>query len=544
MIISQFERSLPVRFCFIRLLIGLLLFVFSGGRALAQVNLPKDQADKIQSILEGAAGKSADEQIKALVEVSNQLSSISTGPDELAEAAAVLDFERDRLEVFSENWDGLLDRIKNIENPSTRAQTLRELRESLLRPATQALDHISQNGITGEEAESLVKLVRAVSKAFDDVRDARPFPERGTLDGSSSALSRFLGKAKGVLEVWQASKDPDAKKLISAFRDILGSIQQKAFGVSQVSPIKALDIPLAVAGSIVGTTAEVTKNVSKSLNLLADAIDRGDERSIGLLSESLQNVERSARNYGRNMFDAMADRLIAKLPLIRTVKDWVSGSEPEYCEVRKTDTFSPRGTRGPTSYIKCFWIDAFGNSVKPPHAGEGRGDTQFSKVKLHPGAVEPSGRYGGTKGCGYIWSGTWAITWKIGFPPVKCSSLTFEPFTSYEVTIRATSYGKLTLTTPEGSDKYRASFTILTSAGELVTSIRSNPPVYDKNGVVLSAGSYRIVYGNAPYFYGKPVPPALKNFEYEVVVQSGEVAEVVLPSLRCPSRNAGCTRER
>jgi len=523
-----------VAVCQVLSLLLFLLCVSTGAEA--QKGLPDDEAKKLESVLSTASNGSVDEQIKALSEAAALMRQYAEGDPNLQAVTGLLEFERDRLEILGNKFEALVEKIKTEKDPNARRLALRELRQSLLWPATYMMQLLAEDGITAKEAGKLLKLAEAVSKAVDDLKDAREFSEKASLTGSTSSLTRFLTVAKGIANFIAVTSDPDANKAMSTFRDLIGSIdlKVKGLGVKTVNPLKAFEYPAAVTAAQLQVVNEGFEAATESMNLVGDLIENDDPATRRQLNESIEKVKKtlSQKNFGNAMKDAIVDRFVSKLPLLRSLINWYGDGGSEFCELRKTGTITK--TFGPLSRVQCKVFDALGKALAPWKRNE------YKQVKLHPSAVEyreKTGYYGINNdlcsGSMDVWAGTWSISWGNDYfnPPLSCGNLTFEPYAAYELIVKGTNYGRLVLVTPEGSDSYSYQFSVLSSDGYLVTSVYPNQKTHSYSDI--PPGKYTIKYGGDPNpYYGIPV--AIKNAKYsDVEIKAGKVTTLVLPKLRC-----------
>lgn len=220
--------------------------------------------------------------------------------------------------------DGLSRRLNEVTAATSveqKREALIEIRYELLQRAGNLAQVLTPNNSTREDASNLLSALVVASKAADDVRDPSVF------GGKASGITSLLNRANTLSNFAGAIQDPDAKRVVSSFRGTIGEIQGKLahLGVSMPNPIKAFDLAFDGTASYMQVTREGLLQSTEAMKTVTAAIE-GDPNAERRLPEQLSKLGNtlSQQNYGRAMANSMLDRLVDRIPFVRSLAKWTA----------------------------------------------------------------------------------------------------------------------------------------------------------------------------------------------------------------------------
>lgn len=289
------------------------LFAGLSGGVVAQGETPFETPEDLTT----ADAGTREERQQASRRVLELLSRNAASAEEAAAVAGMLELSLDR-EAFADRPLGpLLDRVSASEDPTDRQKAWLELRDALCERTAHIVRGMHAAEIGPAEAERLLRLAKYTLMAFDDARDPNP------MTGRSSALTRLLTSLHGVAAATKGIQDQKASDLMEAFRDIVSQCSRKAYGETVRNPAQAFEIPAAVAAAIIDHNRKGLEEITSVLDRLPAAMD-GDPEALKAMLEGSKRVEQviSGEAYGRAIWDAMSDRIVARIPFVRTLAAW------------------------------------------------------------------------------------------------------------------------------------------------------------------------------------------------------------------------------
>jgi len=265
--------------------------------------------------------------------VVNKLHPHTEDDEELGAALRAIDIARQQESLLNVDLDRYIDRIREAESEDAREKALVDLQDAMFRNASHFVKLATIGDIDIHDARRVSNVVKYGVQAFDDLRDRNLLHYAAKGGGESSGLQDFLNVAYGVTALAEGVEDRDAQRILSGMRNTLGQLAVKApryfrtstsFANAAPSPLAAiLDLPASVSATIPQVSREGYKKSSEALNHVADAIG-GDEEALRKAVETSKEIKPilSRENYGEAMVDAAKNRLIDRVPFLRTIVTW------------------------------------------------------------------------------------------------------------------------------------------------------------------------------------------------------------------------------
>ncbi len=272
------------------------------------------------SAVNDAAERPRAAQLELMGQIVGLLAPHGEADHDVAIGASVIDLERDRQELLDDRLEDYLERIRDAVDETERARAWRELRQEMLERSTHFMRNLASSEIEVEDARRLLQVVKYGSQAVDDLKDLSP---KG---GATSEYTRFLNYAHGVAALAEGVENEDARVIMAGLRDTVGTMEKSvgALGVSVPSSTAAiLDMPGEVVASMIDVSREGLDQATETMEHIAAGLD-GDEAALRRAVESSRRIEEilASENYGRAMESALTDRVIDKIPFLRTIVAW------------------------------------------------------------------------------------------------------------------------------------------------------------------------------------------------------------------------------
>lgn len=227
-----------------------------------------------------------------------------------------MEFQAELLRLEDESMATSANKAVSATTRAERDRNLDILRAALIERAAAIMQSIAQPNMSVQDAKRISDIAKYASQALDDINDP------SILGGASSAYTKLLNRLNGIASLAQAVQDPEARSILSGLRGTIGTIDKKLkdLGVSAGNPMKAFDIPAEIAGAMVDTSRKAMDQTSAALQDIAKAIG-GDTEALARMPGHSQRIEQtlSPRTYGQAMLKAMADRVVDRIPFVRTL---------------------------------------------------------------------------------------------------------------------------------------------------------------------------------------------------------------------------------
>ena len=91
-----------------------------------------------------------------------------------------------------------------------------------------------------------------------------------------------------------------------------------------------MDIPGEVAAAMINNTRKGWDQTNEAMSELNDAIS-GDPQALDRLENISRDLQKtlSPKAYGESMLNAIKNRIVDKVPFVRTLVNWFSGSDDD-----------------------------------------------------------------------------------------------------------------------------------------------------------------------------------------------------------------------
>lgn len=237
-----------------------------------------------------------------------------------------MEFQSELLRLESESMAAAANSATSAKSRAERARNLDILRAALIERSAAIMQNIAQPNMSVQDAKRLSEIAKYASQALDDINDP------SILGGASTAYTKLLNRLNGVASLEQAVQDPEARSILSGLRGTIGTIDKKLkdLGVSAGNPMKAFDIPAEIAGAMVDNSRQAMDQTSAALQDIAKAIG-GDAQALARMSGHSQRIQEtlSPKTYGQAMFKAMTDRVVDRIPFVRTLAKLFASPTPK-----------------------------------------------------------------------------------------------------------------------------------------------------------------------------------------------------------------------
>jgi len=273
-----------------------------------------------QTAVNAAAEMPRAARLRLMGRIAGLLAPHAEADGDIAVGAALIDLERDRQEMLDDKLEIYLDKIRDAPDETQHAKAWRRLRMEMLQRSAHFMRNLNNEEITEADARRLLEIVKYGSQAVDDLKDLSP------QGGATSELTRFLTYAHGVAALAEGVENPDARMIMEGLRDTVGTVEKKIrhLGVSMPSPVVSIiDIPGEVAASMIDVSRDGLDQATDTMKHIEAGLD-GDKEALARAAESSKKIEKilSSENYGKAMAEAMTDRIIDKIPFLRTIVAW------------------------------------------------------------------------------------------------------------------------------------------------------------------------------------------------------------------------------
>lgn len=244
----------------------------------------------------------------------------SPGMDQ-RELVHFLKLQESYLAIDPDGLSGWASKVRAAASVEQKREALIEIRYELLQRAGSLARVLTPNNVTSDDASKLLSALKVASQAIDDIRDPSIF------GGKASGITTILNRASALSDFAGAIQDPDAKKVVSSFNGTVGAIQGKIgrLGVSIPNPIKAFDFAFGVSTAQMQVVREGMLQSTDALNDVTAAIG-GDPNAEKRLQEHVSRLGNtlSQENMGKAMANSMLDRLVDRIPFVRSLAKWTT----------------------------------------------------------------------------------------------------------------------------------------------------------------------------------------------------------------------------
>lgn len=169
---------------------------------------------------------------------------------------------------------------------------------------------------TAEESAKIFKLAKNLSYFRDDVTN----PEGAIQGNSKSQATKLLSVLFGWASIERAAQDRDGNLLMSGVRN-LAAPAGKDVGLSTF-----LDIPGSIAAGMTDITKDGYLQSADALSAVTEAMQNdGDPAALERAIAKSREVENtlSQKNYSAAIEKAITDRIVDKVPFVRSVFSWL-----------------------------------------------------------------------------------------------------------------------------------------------------------------------------------------------------------------------------
>ena len=506
-------------------------------KASAQTRLSDDDSFQINRNLEDAVTGTVDQGIRSLDDSAAILAPYAKRDSGLNAVKDLFGLERDRRTVYGSEFRNLFNESRNGDSPEARRSALLKAKMELIRPASDLMQMAASDGISADEAQKMLSLAKSVAQAVDDLADERDFGEKGSFEGAKSALQKFLTIASGIAGLKKGIADGEANQLMAAFRDTIGQIalKLKELGLETTNPLAAFEYPAALTAAQVQVVKEGFDRVTDAVELMGDVINNDTPEARQRLLRAVERVEEtlSPQNFARSLITAAIDRTADRLPFVRTFRNLLGPSGPDFCELKKVSEYPKQGRFEPTATVNCRVYDPLGNELV---------GTTYDKVTLvSPDPLTRNKRnlthtY---NGCGEIWAGTWNFSFtleqRFGFyPAISCGDLKLDPYYNYELIVAGDKYGRLVLARAAGpGDDINIPFDLIDSSGNIVAVIITDG-YKQETYFNVAPGTYRVRYRAEESRYNNDrLNKEIQDTDFEnVKISAGKVTRLTLPVVK------------
>ena len=277
-------------------------------------NKAQEQAKKMVSSLfnenQEQQPKDLDDLIKSLDE--------STSQEHQDLANTLRQMQKNR--KLSDNWnvDELLDALNSETDPNKRKNLFTDVFDQILEAATQFTEMTSVDELSIEDGERISNSLKYGATLLDDLDDPTGLSDGSKLTGALTAVHGLTALASGT-------KNRDAEKIMDGVRDTLATA-----GLDKTPIGAVVDIPGEVAAAMINNTRKGWDQTNEAMSELNNAIS-GDPQALDRLENISRDLQKtlSPKAYGESMLNAIKNRIVDKVPFVRTLVNWFSGSDDD-----------------------------------------------------------------------------------------------------------------------------------------------------------------------------------------------------------------------
>jgi hypothetical protein len=295
---------------------------------------PKEQAiEQAGQWVQAAADKPGKVRLLTAEKVVNKLYPHGEDDEELGAAVTAIDIAREQESLLNVDLDRYINTVREAETEDALDKALADLQDVMFRNASHFVKLTALGELDVEDARRISNVVKYGVQAVDDLKDRNLLHYAAKGGGESSGLQDFMNVAYGVTALAEGVEDRDAQRILSGARNTLGQLAVKvpryfrtstSFANAAPHPIAGvLDLPASVAATITQVSREGYLKSADTLEHIAQAM-RGDEEAAEKAVQASKKVKPvlSSENYGKAMVDAAKNRLIDRVPFLRTIVNW------------------------------------------------------------------------------------------------------------------------------------------------------------------------------------------------------------------------------
>lgn len=269
-----------------------------------------------------------------------------------------LKIQKSYLQIDGNGFSKRINEGTKATSDMSRQASLNLARIELLNRIGSLAQVLTPDNLSAEDAKNILSALKAASQALDDIRDP------SLIGGKTSGITELFGRAGGLMDFVSAIKDPQAKEVVSAFDEVLGSVGDKLtrLGISHPNPVKVFDFAFAGTAAQMQVTREGIAQSTDALQDIGAAIS-GDEAALNRLPGHAERVGKtlSSENWGRAIANSMADRLADSIPFVRTLAKLVLPATGRIPTIERTLRLEVRCSGGTDGK---FAISQIGEKVK------------------------------------------------------------------------------------------------------------------------------------------------------------------------------------
>lgn len=236
----------------------------------------------------------------------------------------VLELERSLLVSESSSAKQAVARAIEAQPGAEQREALAAARTELLVATASSIEHVDPGSLSPQQVEQFTGLLKNVAKLYEGVRDP------SLLGPESTAMSKILGFAEGLLKLRNSAEDPSSKEIFDGLSSTLGAFEPiiRHLDVSMPGPFSAIDIPAGIVTAINDNTALAWYESSLAIEELGNAIG-GDPDALARLQRHADAIEEilSPETYGKAILDSISDSLVGRILLYESLRKLL-GFEP------------------------------------------------------------------------------------------------------------------------------------------------------------------------------------------------------------------------
>jgi hypothetical protein len=350
-------------------LLAVITLVMLSAAAFGQLS---NDLQRTTDFVNNSQPKTSNDHIRLMEQIVNNLRPHAKTDDDVRVLIQTLETTKDLLRYEADSLISNTNRAQAATNAVERSQRLDALRAALLERAATLVQYLAQPNMSVQDAKRISDIAKYASQALDDIKDP------SILGGASSSYTKLFTRLAGIASLSQAVQNPEARSILSGLRGTLGTVDKKlkVLGVSAGNPMKAFDIPAEVAGAVIQNSSKAMDQASAALEDVSRAMD-GDTAALKRLSEHSQRIQStlSPKTYGQAMFNALTERVVDRIPFVRTLAKLFGPTPPS----------GVISNGGPSKVVEVWWNES----------AKGTNEDDLYSCAPNP---ERKGIYGGIEG--------------------------------------------------------------------------------------------------------------------------------------------------
>ncbi|MEP3225416.1 MAG: hypothetical protein ABJO01_05535 [Parasphingorhabdus sp.] len=255
-----------------------------------------------------------DARLEALPEIVAQLRRAGQDSQEAQDVANILQMMLNR-EEFRDNFrlNDVFATLETSDDPGDQRSALQTLASYVIAQGTHLAQPVAGNDYDENIAANMFLIGRYGSALLDDIRNPAGAYTNSNISRSTAALATL----QGIASLARNPKGRNGRALMDGLRN-LTTIPAARAGLTP-----ALGIPAESAAAVLQNTVKGFTHTTDALKELPKAF-RGDRSAIARAMGHARQVQRviSSRGYGEAIKGAITNRLINRIPFVRTMVNW------------------------------------------------------------------------------------------------------------------------------------------------------------------------------------------------------------------------------